>query len=169
MSTQPLDYATLAGPDPSRPRHPAAVTWLILICVIAAFVCGAVGLFFIDIIGGIAGGLMAAGAVALFVAVFGFLSRPRPAFAVGAVLVTLALGATGVAFVMNQRTMQTVERRVIAGAAPTPSGVVEVDSRSELGKELGSVYFARTVSGAAAGLDFCLLVYLVVRSFAASR
>jgi hypothetical protein len=56
--TQPLNYASPAKADPSGPRHPVAVTWLMLLCVIAAFVCGAVGLFFIDRIGGAAGGLM---------------------------------------------------------------------------------------------------------------
>ena len=169
VSTQPLNYASPAKADPSSPRHPAAVTWLILLCVLAAFACGAVGLFFIDVVGGSAGGLMIAGAGALLVAVFGFLSRPRPGFGVGAVLVGIALAALAVAFVMNQGTAKRVEREIFAAAAPTPGGVVIVDSRSERGKQLGSVYFARTVSGAAAGLDFCLLVYLVVRTFAGGR
>jgi hypothetical protein len=169
VSTQPLNYATPAGPDPGRPRHPPAVTWLILLCVVAGFVCGAVGLLFIDVLGGSAGGLMIAGTGALLVAVFGFLSRPRPGFGVAAVIVGLALSAAAVAFVMNQRTAQRVVREILATAAPTPGGVVIVDSRSERGKQLGSVYFARTVSGAAGGLDFCLLVYLVVRTFSGGR
>jgi hypothetical protein len=165
-----LDYATPAtpaAPDPARPRHPAAVTWLILLRVVAAFVCGAVGVLFIDVAGPIAGGLMAAGAVALMIAVFGFLARPRPGFGVGAVLVGMALLAAGGAFVTNQRTVQRLERKIVAGAAPTSGGgVVVVDSRSQLGKDLCGLYFARTTSAAAAGLEFCLLVYLLVRCFA---
>jgi hypothetical protein len=162
---QPLEYARPREPDPARARHPPAVTWLLLICVIAFFATGVMGLIYIDVLGLAAGGMMCASAVFILITVLGFLSRPQPAFVAGAILTFGAMGGAMFALLLNHATVQRIEQQIRTTRTPRAGGIIFIDAHSDLGADLVATEAARGICAVAAGLAFCLLVYLVVQSF----
>jgi len=164
VNPEPLDYAG-PGSTEDRPRHPPAVTWLMTLSVIAFFAVGVLGLLYIDVLGAAAGGMMIAAAVFLLIAVFGFLSRPRPAFLAGAIMTLGAFLAAALAAGLSHLLEQQLEQRILATRPMNLSGVIVVSAQSDVGKDLAAMQAARSLNAVSAFLAFCLLVYLIVQSF----
>jgi len=142
-----------------------AVTLLMLIGVIAFFGVGVLGVIYIDVLGAAAGGWMIAAAAMFLIVVFGLLSRPRPLFLAGAVLTLASMLAAGAATFFTHAGASQLEQRIL-GSSYAVGGIITIDARSDIGKDLSLLRTARFVDAVATGLAFCLLVYLAVQSSA---
>ncbi|MDB5320189.1 MAG: hypothetical protein JWN40_1820 [Phycisphaerales bacterium] len=165
MPPPPLEYASAAVKSVSDVRFRLAATLLITAALLAGVVDGFLGLLYIDRLG-LAAVFLIATAILVAIAILGFVSRPQPAFGLGALLSALATAAAFIAHVLVETGYDDQKNQILQSA---PGPIVSVSISSDRGARLATWEITRYISAAAALWLLLLTIYLIWRRVRIAR